>query len=275
MKNNLTFTLDESGAVSYLTVDAGLPVWLAFSTRKGGVSRPPYAGANMAYHVGDDPCSVAENRRRLAAAVCGRRDVPVYTASQVHGCRVLPVERTMPVDELEKLPADALVTAARGILLGIMTADCLPVLIVDRKLRAVAAVHAGWRGIMAGIVPRTVAAMEKLHGIPAADLLVVLGPCIGRCCYRVGEELVREFAAQPPYAADRSWYERKSGDYYLDLLRLQLLQLRETGVPPPALAVVNRCSACENFFFSYRREHGITGRQIALVGLIDERNPCG
>jgi len=92
---------------------------------------------------------------------------------------------------------------------------------------------------------------------------------------RVGEELVREFAAQPPYAADRSWYERKSGDYYLDLLRLQLLQLRETGVPPPALAVVNRCSACGNFFFSYRREHGITGRQIALVGLIDERNPCG
>jgi len=270
MINNRPFTLDESGPVSYLTLDTGLPVWLAFSTRKGGVSKQPYAGANMAYHVGDDPRSVAENRRRLATVVCGCRDVPVYTASQVHGCHVVPVDRTLPVDELEKLPADALITADRGILLGIMTADCLPVLLVDRKLRAVAAVHAGWRGIMARIVPRTVAAMEKLHGIPAADLLVVLGPCIGRCCYRVGEELVSEFAAQPSFAADRTWYGRKFGEYYLDLLRLQLLQLRETGVPPAAAAVASRCSACENFFFSYRREHGITGRQIALVGLIDE-----
>ncbi len=275
MTNNLPFTLDESGPVSYLTFDTGLPVWLAFSTRKGGVSRPPFVSANMAYHVGDDPGSVAENRRRLAAAVCSCRDVPLYTASQVHGCHVLPVNRGMPIGELEKQPADSLVTADRGILLGIMTADCLPVLLIDRKLRAVAAVHAGWRGIMARIVPRTVAAMKKLHGIAAVDLLVVLGPCIGRCCYQVGEELVREFAAQPPFAADSTWYEQASGDYHLDLVQLQALQLREAGVPPAALAVASRCTACENFFFSYRREHGITGRQIALVGLTDGENARG
>ena len=270
MKSNLAFGLDESGPISYLTIDTGLPVWAAFSTRKGGISEPPYATANMAYHVGDDSLRVKENRRLLSVAVTGREEVPVYTASQVHGNRFLLLDCSTPmaVNELENQPADSLITASREILLGIMTADCLPVLLIDRQARAVAAVHAGWRGILARVVPRTITAMEVNYGVNPADLLVLLGPCISRCCYQVGEELIRKFAAEPPFAADHTWHEELSGNYYLDLVRLQVLQLQEMGVLPAAIKSADLCTACENFFFSYRREHGITGRQIAVVGLM-------
>jgi len=270
MKNNLPFGLDESGPISYLSIDTGLPVWVAFSTRKGGVSEPPYATANMAYHVGDDPRMVKENRRLLSIAVTRREGIPVYTASQVHGNRFLLLDNITPmaVNTLENQPADSLITADRGILLGIMTADCLPVLLIDRQARAVAAVHAGWRSILAGIVPRTMRAMEMHYGVRPADLLVLLGPCIGRCCYQVGEELIRKFAAESLFAAEHTWYEKLSGDYYLDLLRLQILQLQDHGVLPTAIKMAKLCTACGNFFFSYRRERGITGRQIAIVGLM-------
>ncbi|MEA2108341.1 MAG: peptidoglycan editing factor PgeF [Pseudomonadota bacterium] len=268
MKSKLAFGLDGSGAISYFTIDTGLPVWAAFSTRKGGISDPPYATANMAYHVGDDSLRVKENRRLLSVAVTGSEGVPVYTASQVHGCSFLAVDGTMSANELEAQPADSLITAERGILLGMMTADCLPVLLIDRQARAVAAVHAGWRGILARVVPRTMRAMEMNYGVTPADLLVLLGPCIGHCCYQVGEELIKKFAAEPPFAVDHKWHEELSGNYYLDLVRLQVLQLQELGVLPAAIKVANLCTACENFFFSYRREHGITGRQIAVVGLI-------
>ncbi len=271
MKHNSPFDLDESGPISYLSIDTGLPVWAAFSTRKGGISDPPYATANMAYHVGDDPRMVEENRLLLSAAVTGREGVPVCTASQVHGNRFLLLDSSTPmaINELENQPADSLITAARGILLGIMTADCLPVLLIDRQARAVAAVHAGWRGLLARVVPRTMKAMEINYGVAPADLLVLLGPCIGRCCYQVGEELIRKFAAELPFAVDHTWYDELSGDYYLDLVRLQVLQLQEMGVLPTAVKVADLCTACKNFFFSYRREHGIMGRQIAVVGLVD------
>lgn len=268
MKNNVLFGLDESGPISYLSIDTGLPAWVAFSIRKGGVSEPPYAAANMAYHVGDDPRMVKENRRLLSVAVTRREGIPVYTASQVHGCSCLPVDGTMSVQKLETQSADALITAERGILLGVMTADCLPVLLIDRQSRAVAAVHAGWRGLLAGIVPRTMRTMEMNYGVKPADLLVLLGPCIGRCCYQVGEELIEKFVAEAPFAVDRTWYEECFGDYYLDLLRLQVLQLQDCGVLVPAIKMANLCTACGNFFFSYRRERGITGRQIAVVGLM-------
>jgi len=271
MRNNFRFDLDGTGSVSYFIIDTGLPVWVGFSTREGGVSSPPYAAANMAYHVGDDSLKVAENRRLLSASVTGRADVPVYTASQVHGNRFLFLDRRnmpMAVHEWENQPADSLITAVPKILLGIMTADCLPVLLIDRQLRAVAAVHSGWRGILAGVVPRTIRAMKENYGVDPTGLLVLLGPCIGRCCYQVGEELIKKFAAQPPFAVEDSWYERLSGDYYLDLVQLQVLQLRKLGVLPTAIKAANLCTACENFFFSYRRERGITGRQIAVVGLM-------
>jgi len=270
MKDNLLFGLDESGPISYLSFETGLPVWAAFSTRKGGMSDSPYATANMAYHVGDDYLRVKENRRLLSVAVTGREGVSVYTAFQVHGNRFLLVDGSTPtaVNELENQPADSLITASREILLGVMTADCLPVLLIDRQARAVAAVHAGWRGLLARIVPRTIMAMEMNYGVKPADLLILLGPCIGRCCYQVGEELIRKFAAEPPFAADHTWYDDLSGDYYLDLLRLQVLQLQEMRVLPAAMKLAGQCTACENFFFSYRREHGITGRQIAVVGLM-------
>ncbi len=264
------FGLDESGPIPYLSIDTGLPVWVAFSTRKGGVSGPPYATANMAYHVGDDPRLVKENRRLLSVAVTRRKGVPVYTASQVHGNYFLLLDSrtSMAAKTLENQPADSLITADREILLGIMTADCLPVLLIDRQSRAVAAVHAGWRGILARVVPRTMRAMERNYGVSTADLLVLLGPCIGRCCYQVGKDLIRKFAVEPPFIAERTWYEELSGDYYLDLLRLQVLQLQDYGVLPTAIKMANLCTACGNFFFSYRREHGITGRQIAVVGLM-------
>ena len=153
----------------------------------------------MAYHVGDRRETVRTNRRQLAAAATGGRVDDFCTVSQVHGRNCFVVADHLPASGRPPVEADALVTARPGILLGILTADCLPVIIVDRRCRAVAVVHAGWRGLLAGVVPATLEVLERRYGIGAADLRVYCGPAIGRCCYRVGDEVVEQFAARPPF----------------------------------------------------------------------------
>ncbi len=266
MADKFPGTLDERGAIAYFKIAAGLPVWAGFSTRKGGHSTGAYAGANMAFHVGDRPEAVAANRRLLAQAATGRV-ADFYTATQVHGCRCLEVKDSLSPAALACMEADALMTAVPGLLLGILTADCLPVVIIDRRCRAVAVAHAGWRGLLAAVVPATIAALRQGYGVEAGDLRVYCGPGIGRCCYRVGKEVVVRFAASSPFRGHDSWYERRPDGYYLDLPRLLWLQLRAVGLPAAAISLLRTCTACNSFFFSYRRDHGITGRQIAFAGL--------
>jgi hypothetical protein len=194
------------------------------------------------------------------------------------------------------LRGDALMTRQRGLLLGIQTADCVPVLIADTKTRAVAAFHAGWRGTLARIVERGVGTMRLEFGSQPKNLIAAIGPAIGACCYSVGEEVRHEFESQFAYAPElfsevydsdpvRDKYPmlfltaRAPGhsnigpQIHLDLHEANRRQLLDAGLRAKAITVVGECTACARLrdgrrkYFSHRAEHGFTGRMLSVVGV--------
>jgi YfiH family protein len=195
------------------------------------------------------------------------------------------------------LRGDALMTRQRGLLLGIQTADCVPVLIADTKTRAVAAFHAGWRGTLARIVERGVGTMRLEFGSQPKNLIAAIGPAIGACCYSVGEEVRHEFESQFAYAPElfsevydsdpvRDKYPmlfltaRAPGhsnigpQIHLDLHEANRRQLLDAGVKAKAITVVGECTACARLrdgrrkYFSHRAEHGFTGRMLSAIGVV-------
>lgn len=232
-----------------------------FSTRRGGVSDGAFASLNVSYDVGDEAPRVAENRRRLAYHA-GFDPSRLMEMRQEHSDRVivLPGDGQAPAG----LRGDALVATGAGWVLGVRTADCLPVLLADRHRRAVAAAHAGWRGTLAGITARTVEALARL-GCAPAELQVALGPCIRACCYSVGEEVAERFLRQfGPEALRRD----EAGRGYVDLAAANRWQLLAAGVPAGAIEDLGLCTACRaDQFFSHRRDGGHSGRQLAFITL--------
>jgi YfiH family protein len=175
---------------------------------------------------------------------------------QVHGCAVA----LSPWDEPPE--ADAAVAAAPGLLLGIQTADCLPVLLVDPVRRAVGAAHAGWRGTLRGVTREAVRALET-RGSRAQDLVVALGPGIGACCYEVGDELREAFG---PGGAS-FFRTTPKGRLHLDVRAANVRQLEEAGVPPKSIYHVPECTYClPGGYHSYRRDGKGAGRMISFVG---------
>ena len=237
------------------------PVRAAFTTRRGGVSRGAYRSLNLAYRGGDAARAVAANRRRLAAAL-GIAPGACVEAEQVHGTGIAVVEQAprRPIPGV-----DALVTSERGFWLFIYAADCVPVLMLDVKTPAIAAVHAGWRGVAAGVVPAAVARMREAFGSAPRDCVAVLGPAIGGCCYEVDAPVARAMGGA-------GWWPRAarptgSGRWHLDLRTAVHEQLVASGVPARRVATVPYCTACRpDLFFSYRRD-GICGRMAACIGL--------
>jgi YfiH family protein len=226
-------------------------VCAAFTTRMGGVSAPPWDSLNLATHVGDDARAVAENRRRLARALA----LPASPCwlTQVHGDRVVRVDAGPLADPR----ADASVTDRPGCVLAVQVADCLPLLLCDREGREVAAVHAGWRGLAAGIIGRAVRAFRA----PARALLAWTGPAIGARAYAVGADLRTRFVAAAPASA--SAFTRHDGEWHMDLAALARQQLHAAGVA--AVSAADHCVWTEpERFFSYRRD-GVTGRMAALI----------
>jgi hypothetical protein len=166
---------------------------------------------------------------------------------------------------------DGLITDVPGVLLGVGTADCVPVLVVDVEKRVVAAFHAGWRGTVARIVERGVAMMGAEYGSGVEDLVAAVGPSIGACCYAVGEEVRAEFAGQFGYAEEL--FKPVDGSVRLDLWEANRRQLAEAGVGEERIAVVGECTACARDesgalrYFSHRGEKGIAGRMLNVVGI--------
>ena len=164
-----------------------------------------------------------------------------------------------PPAHAQRPEADGLLTSSAGHLLGVRTADCLPLLYVDRARRAVAAVHAGWRGTAKGIAARAVKRMEEQFGSPPGELEVVIGPGIGPCCYEVGPEVADQFAASAVQIR---------GSPHLDLPEANRLQLIEAGVNTSKVWGAGLCTACEaHQFYSYRREGTQAGRMLAVIGI--------
>lgn len=224
-----------------------------FSTRRGGVSAGRYATLNVGGKWGDDPDKVAHNRRRLAAA--GGFDLSrLFTARQVHGARVaLIVEHTQP-ERVAEAEADALVSQVPGVVLGVYTADCVPILLGDGDGR-VAAVHAGWRGTVAGVASAAVEALVSI-GARRERLKAALGPSICAHCFEVGEEVAAQF---PPPAVVRG-----EARPHIDLWEANRAQLAAAGVG--AVDAHPPCTMCEaDRFFSFRRDGGQIGQHLSFI----------
>ncbi|GIX35596.1 MAG: laccase domain protein [Lysobacteraceae bacterium] len=218
-----------------------------------GVSRPPYHAFNLADRCGDDPEAVAENRRRLQR-LAGLPGPPLWLR-QVHGTGVCRFDGRMAEAQVE---ADAAVTSVAGRVLAVLTADCLPVLLCSRSGDEVAAVHAGWRGLAAGVIERCVEAMRTAP----ASLLAWIGPAAGPSAYEVGEEVRAAFVAV--HAADaRAFAPSRPGHWWCDLPALARARLARLGVT--AVTGGRHCTLSDpSRFFSHRRD-GPTGRMASLV----------
>jgi len=233
-----------------------------FMGRRGGKSVGVYAGLNTSYRVGDDPKVVSQNVCDMKLAV-GIHDGKVVTMRQMHGDNIIEIKDKQLKEAGE---ADGMVTAESGFYLGVLTADCVPILFIAPKQRLAAAVHAGWRGTLAGIAQKTVRLFADQYGVAADGLEVALGPSIGVCCYEVNDDvagpLMKKWGSltTPSIAV-------KDGKSLVNLSRLNRDILREAGVPGKQLFQVGPCTRCAaDDFFSYRREGGETGRQISVVG---------
>ncbi|MGA8890932.1 MAG: peptidoglycan editing factor PgeF [Anaeromyxobacteraceae bacterium] len=234
---------------------AGFPH--GFTTREGGASRGPWASLNLSSTVGDDPAAVAENWERLRAAT----GLAFARVRQVHGCRVVEAGAgTEPVEE-----ADAVTSAAPGVAACVSVADCVPVLLADPRSGAVAAIHAGWRGTIAGVAAEGVRQLVERHGSRPGDLLAVIGPGIGPCCFEVERALAERFrdGLGPVVASPRDQGSR------VDLWAANQVVLRRVGLHRARIEVLGRCTSCEErTFFSHRRDRGLTGRHVAFVSAV-------
>jgi YfiH family protein len=272
---------------------ASLP-WLVhgFSTRPGGASNC-YGGKslNLGLTEHDTRNNVERNRREFVNAVkatdASGDPWPLVQVKQIHSSIIHRVNEAPH----EPLAGDGLITNAPGVLLAIKTADCVPVLVVDAKRRVVGAFHAGWRGTVARIVEKGVGEMRRHFGSLPRDLRAAIGPCVRKCSYSVGPEVIAEFESQFNYADDLFeevfdsnaihirypllfLNQRAPGhgdlgpEIHLNLVGANRRQLEDAGVREDHISVIDGCTACDTTkFFSHRAEFGKTGRMMAVVGI--------
>jgi hypothetical protein len=281
-----------------------VPVWSqlpwllhGFSTRTGGKTtayRPEQRAGelNLGFTASDTKDIVLANRKFFLDAVTQnpRSGQLLVTLRQVHSSIICQVGK-VDAGEEARLKGDGLMTGERGLLLGIQTADCIPVLVADRKQRAVAAFHAGWRGTLKRIVENGIGRMRVEFGSRPEDLIAAIGPGIGQCCYAVGEEVRTEFESQFAYASElfcevydsdpvKEKYPllfltaRAPGhssidpNLHLDLVEANRRQLLDAGLRAESIFASGDCTSCRtDRYFSHRAEHGFTGRSLSVIGL--------
>jgi purine-nucleoside/S-methyl-5'-thioadenosine phosphorylase / adenosine deaminase len=244
----------------------------AFSTRMGGVSPMPENSLNLAGFNEDDAENIYENRRRFLKLFEG--NWTLAGCWQVHGADIRVVHSE---DEAKPKPGvlgddeycDALVSNTPGVLLTVKTADCVPILIGDPVTRAVAAVHAGWRGTSSAIVKHAIARMEREYGARTVNMRAAIGPAANACCYEIGSDVISVFKEQFPNV-EQLLTATRDGHARIDLHRANHDQLTEAGLAPDRIHVAPLCTMDRNdLFFSYRREkklHGRVGRLMSVIG---------
>jgi YfiH family protein len=241
----------------------------AFCTRRGGVSTGPYSSLNLGFLAGDRAEDVRRNQTLVEEAF-GIPDGRLILMRQVHGngIRVLDGDGPLP----EGLPeCDGLITDRPGVALGIRTADCVPLFFVDLARRIIGAAHAGWRGTALGIAAAMVKTFAERFSSHREDLLALIGPAIGPCCYQVDAPVFDAFSAMPDAGEFLSPCPEK-GRWMLDLALANRLQIRDAGVPSENIFSAGLCTACrQDLFFSYRAGGDRSGRQINLIMLHDDK----
>ncbi|MCD8376955.1 MAG: peptidoglycan editing factor PgeF [Oscillospiraceae bacterium] len=266
-------TLQERNGVPFVRADnlerAG-GVAHGFSTRRGGVSQGIFSSLNLSASRGDDPQCVRENYRRFCTVVGIRADRLALTR-QVHGCTVRAVtERDVQQDVCVPAEAecDALVTRTPGLALAVFTADCIPILLYDPAVRAVAAVHAGWRGTAGDIVGRTVEKLTDCFGSRPEEVLAAIGPGISRCCFETDGDVPQTLEERLGPLARPYVEAGPEGKFHVDLKAVNAALLRRAGVAPGHIEISSHCTAClPNLYWSHRVTQGRRGNQAAVIML--------
>jgi YfiH family protein len=234
---------------------AELPIVHGFTTRRGGVSQGRYASLNMGGKWGDEPEAVAENVRRVAAAA-GFDPEQIRRARQVHGAEVV---RARDLDEETQADAVWCHRDDDPVVVAVLTADCVPVLLADREGRVACAVHSGWRGTVAGVVPAAVRALQSA-GVEPQSLVAAIGPCIELASFEVGPEVAEQF--ESPFV-DRDSDPKP----HVDLVGCVRAQLRAAGLAAEAIERVGGCTFADaDRYFSYRRDGKGIGQMLSFVG---------
>jgi polyphenol oxidase len=301
---NAGWNLRRTGRLQILEAPAFAALdWLVhgFSTRPGGASELTAShGApqtknhrvlNLGFTDWDSRARALENRKKFFHAI-GADKLRAVTLRQIHSDAIHRVDSSNARAK-EARQGDALFTRDSGILLAVQTADCIPILLADPKRRAVAAIHAGWRGTLHRIAAKTLGRMQMEFGARPEDVIAALGPGIGRCCYEVGSDVARDFDAQFPNAREwfdgpfdalasgendpnwLPWLTRKPPGHappplrvHLDLIAANRAILASAGIPARQISSSGFCSACRaDLLFSYRRERA-TGRMMAAIGIL-------
>ncbi|OYY71619.1 polyphenol oxidase family protein [Sphingomonas sp. 28-63-12] len=232
--------------------------------RRGGVSAGLHAGLNVGAGSTDDEAAITANRHRAAAAVLP--GAALVTVFQVHSAEVVPI--TAPIAFADRPRADAMVTDRPGLLLGILTADCAPVLFLDSQAGVIGAAHAGWKGAISGVTDATITAMEKL-GADRGRIAAAIGPCIARASYEVDDGFARRFEADDP-ANERFFSAGRPGHHQFDLEAYVAHRLAAAGVTRIEMLGLDTYADPTRFFSFRRATHHAEpdyGRQISLIGL--------
>ena len=257
-------------------------LWHGFSTRRGGVSHVYQASPAAADSAGelnlgltaqDSEDLVCENRLRLLEGITGSRRTPLRALRQVHSNRTVVIHHPGTGWRDGSIPeADGMMTQTPGILLGIQTADCVPVLLVDVANRIVAGFHAGWRGTVQRIVELGVRRMRLEFGSNPENMLVAIGPAIGACCYAVGDEVQVKFGENFEYGAELfrlvEGRNHQGPAFHLDLREANRRQCVDAGIAAEAISLVGGCTSCNpGLYFSHRASGGHAGRMMAVIGV--------
>ncbi len=242
--------LKKSGLVNHL-----------FCSRVGGVSTGAFSSFNMSFSVGDPKSNVAQNRALLSSAF-GFTSDRLFTVKQVHGSRILDV--TDSIESVDGFEGDGLVTRRKDIVLGILTADCIPILMLEPEKEVIAALHGGWKGLAGGIIKEGISFLVSRYGASKDALLIVLGPYINKNCFTVGGDVLKILKNRYPAAC----LPDCSGDkHHVDLASLAISDIIDSGVKVENVERVGTCTSCDkDHFFSYRRD-GETGRQLSFIKL--------
>jgi YfiH family protein len=232
-----------------------------FSTRLGGNSRGMYSGQNLGLRTGDDVVTVSENRRRFWQAL-GISEEQIAFTDQVHSAEVITVDKPGIYPR-----SDALITGQEGLFLTIQTADCLPIFIFDPVNRIVAAIHAGWRGAIAGIVQNTLEMMSGFHGLDPENFFAAIGPGLQKECFEIRPDVSKYFS--PQYLLPHT----DPGKCFLDLSRYVHDLLTAGGIPGDQVENPEICTMCDHeTYYSYRRDREKSGRMMGVIGMRRSQN---
>lgn len=244
----------------------------AFTTRHGGVSTGQWSSLNLGLHVGDNREDVITNRELAARELNAALDQWVC-GEQVHGNRVAVITEEdrgsgARSHETSIKGVDALVTNVPGIVLTAFAADCVPILLVDPVQKAIAAVHAGWKGTMKQIAKETVRVMQEVYGSRPEDMLAAVGPAIDLCCYEVDQHVFIPFVEL--YPKGKGFFQEKfDHKWQLSIPEANVQILEEAGLLPNRVVRTGGCTSCQtDLFYSHRAEKGKTGRHAGLIALV-------